>query len=179
MTGRSRNRRIVEAFYAAIPARDSAGVSAVLADGFAPDAVMRVSDSLPYGGVHRGRDVIERMLLTLLRTATPMVLPESIRVLRVAEDGDQIAVEVQFDWLAPGTSDPIAMSATEWLTFRDHRVVELKVGYWDTAACLAAIRLPTATEQTRPGVLSSPLLGGCLTAGTTQTYIETARPNIR
>jgi ketosteroid isomerase-like protein len=45
-----------------------------------------------------------------------------------------------FPWLAPGASEPISMSAIEWWTFRDGRVSEMVVSYWDTAACLAAIQ---------------------------------------
>jgi ketosteroid isomerase-like protein len=36
------------------------------------------------------------------------------------------------------------MSAYEWFTFRDGRVSEMVVSYWDTAACLAAMQATAA-----------------------------------
>ena len=135
----SRNRQIVDAFYAAIPALDIAKLTATIEDGFAPDAVLRVPESLLYGGIHRGREVIKGMLTTLIRTRTPMVLPTSIRLVRVADAGDDIVIEAEFEWLAPGASTPIPMRAMQWLTFRDGQVVDLTVCYWDTAACERAM----------------------------------------
>jgi len=39
--------------------------------------------------------------------------------------GEQIAVDVEFPWIAPGAVEPIPMSAVEWFTFRDGRIVEM------------------------------------------------------
>jgi ketosteroid isomerase-like protein len=135
----SAHRQIVDRFYAAVTAKDGEAIAAAIEDGFAPDAVMRISDSLPYGGVHAGREMIQALLGTLARTRTPMVLVEGITVRRVLEQGEEIAVDVQFPWIAPGAAEPIPMAAVEWFTFRDGRVVEMRVGYWDTAACLRAM----------------------------------------
>ncbi len=136
----SRNRQIVEDFYSAIPARDVDKLAAVIEDGFAVEAVMRLPNSLPYGGVHSGRHTIKGLVTALLRTKTPMVLPESIRVVRVADAGDSIVVEAEFEWLAPGAAKPITMRAMEWLVFHDNHVIDIKISYWDTAACVEAGR---------------------------------------
>ena len=72
-----------------------------------------------------------------------MVLVEQIRVRRVLEQGDEIAVDVEFPWIAPGATESIPMSAVEWFTFRDGRIIDMAVGYWDTAACARALRAST------------------------------------
>lgn len=136
----SANRRVIDRFYAAVIAKDGEAIAAAIEDAFAPDAVMRISDSLPYGGVHAGREAIQGLLGKLARTRTPMVLVEKITVRRVLEQGDEIAVEVEFPWIAPGAAEPIRMAAVEWFTFRDGQVVEMTVSYWDTAACLRAMQ---------------------------------------
>jgi ketosteroid isomerase-like protein len=141
----SEQRAAIDRFYAAVIARDADAIAAAIDDGFAPDAVLRISDSLPYGGVHAGRGAIQALLGTLARTRTPMVLVENIHVRRTLEERDQIAVQVEFPWIAPGAAEPIPMAAVEWFTFRDGRVVEMTVSYWDTAACLQA--MDTARQE--------------------------------
>jgi ketosteroid isomerase-like protein len=142
----SRNREVLDRFYAAVQRKDVDEIVAAVDDGFAPDAVLRVSESLPYGGVVTGRDRIRTGLVALMTARTPIVVPESIEVRRVIEDGDQIAYEPHFDWLAPGASEPIRMSAVEWFTFTDGRVTEMTVGYWDTAACVRAMDAAKASQ---------------------------------
>lgn len=135
----SPNRAVVDRFYAAVIAKDADAIDAAITDGFAQDAVLRLSDSLPYGGAHVGREAIARLLGQLAQTRTPMVLVEGIKIRRVIEQGDEIAVDVEFPWIAPGAAEPIAMSAVEWFTFREGRVVDMSVGYWDTAAVAQAL----------------------------------------
>jgi len=135
----STHRRILDRFYAAVAAKGAEEIAAAINGGFASDAVMVVSASLPYGGVHEGRDAIHRLLATLARTRTPMVLVEHMRIRRMIEAGDEIAVDVEFPWMALGATEPISMSAVEWFTFRNNKVVEMNVGYRDTAACVAAM----------------------------------------
>ena len=135
----SANRQVVDRFYAAVIAKDGAAIHAAIEDGFAPDAIMHISDSLPYGGVYAGREAIQILLGKLARTRTPMVLVEKIRVRRMLEQGEEIAVDVEFPWLAPGAAEPVHMAAVEWFTFHAGRIVEMTVSYWDTAACLQSM----------------------------------------
>ena len=135
----SPNRRVLDRFYAAVQKKDPEEVALSIEEGFAPDVVLRLSDSLPYGGVYEGRETIKNLLVKLVTTRRPIVIPDQIVVDRIVEQGDQIVVEPVFPWLAPGATEPIRMSAVEWFTFRDGRVTEMKVVYWDTAACLKAM----------------------------------------
>jgi ketosteroid isomerase-like protein len=139
-TRMSRNRTVLERYYRALQEKNADELRKAIEGGFSPDAVLRISDSLPYGGTHAGRDVILNMLMGFVTTTKPIIRPEQIKIERVVEDGDSIVAKAVFPWLAPGATEPIPMSASEWFTFRDGRVSEMVVSYWDTAACLAAMK---------------------------------------
>jgi ketosteroid isomerase-like protein len=136
----SPNRAVLECYYSALQRKDADKLRNAIEEGFAPDAVLRISDSLPYGGTHAGRTVIRDMLMGFVTTTAPIIRPEQIQIESVVEEGDSIVAKAVFPWLAPGASKPIPMSAFEWFTFRDGRISEMSVCYWDTAACLAAMR---------------------------------------
>ena len=139
-TRMSRNRATLERYYSALQHKNADELRSAIEEGFAPDAVLRISDSLPYGGTHAGRQVILTMLMGFVTTTAPIIRPEQIKIERMVEEGNSIVAKAVFPWLAPGAREPIPMSAFEWFTFRDGRVVEMVVGYWDTAACLAAMQ---------------------------------------
>ena len=136
----SPNRAILERYYSALQHKDADKLRNSIEEGFAPDAVLRISDSLPYGGTHAGRKVILDMLMGFVTTTAPIIRPEQIKIESMVEEGDSIVARAVFPWLAPGASKPIPMSAFEWFTFRGGRVSEMVVSYWDTAACLAAMK---------------------------------------
>jgi ketosteroid isomerase-like protein len=144
MKATSRNRAILERYYSALQHKDADELGSSIEEGFTPDAVLRISDSLPYGGTHAGRETILEMLMGFVTTTAPIIRPEQITIERMVEEGDTIVVKAVFPWLAPGASEPILMSAFEWFTFRDGRISEMVVSYWDTAACLAAMETATA-----------------------------------
>jgi ketosteroid isomerase-like protein len=139
-TRMSRNRATLERYYSALQHKNADELRSAIEEGFAPDAVLRISDSLPYGGTHAGRQVILTMLMGFVTTTAPIIRPEQIKIERMVEEGDSIVAKAVFPWLAPGAREPIPMSAFEWFTFRDGRVSEMVVSYWDTAACLAAMK---------------------------------------
>lgn len=136
----SRNRATLERYYSALQHKNADELRSAIEEGFAPDAVLRISDSLPYGGTHAGRQVILTMLMGFVTTTEPIIRPEQIKIEQMVEEGDSIVAKAVFPWLAPGAREPIPMSAYEWFTFRGGRVSEMVVSYWDTAACLAAMK---------------------------------------
>jgi hypothetical protein len=140
----SRNRATLERYYSALRHKNADELRGAIEEGFGPDAVLRISDSLPYGGRHAGREVILTMLMGFVTTTTPIIRPEQIKIESMVEEGDTIVAKAVFPWLAPGAREPIPMSAFEWFTFRDGRVSEMVVSYWDTAACLAAMKAAAA-----------------------------------
>jgi ketosteroid isomerase-like protein len=139
-TRMSRNRTTLERYYSALQHKNADELRSAIEEGFAPDAVLRISDSLPYGGTHAGRKVILTMLMGFVTTTAPIIRPEQIKIERMVEEGDSIVAQAVFPWLAPGARTPIPMSAFEWFTFRDGRISEMVVSYWDTAACVAAMK---------------------------------------
>jgi ketosteroid isomerase-like protein len=143
-TRMSRNRATLERYYSALQHKNADELRSAIEEGFAPDAVLRISDSLPYGGTHAGRQVILTMLMGFVTTTKPIIRPEQIKIERMVEEGDSIVAKAVFPWLAPGAREPIPMSAFEWFTFRDGRISEMVVSYWDTAACLAAMKAAAA-----------------------------------
>jgi ketosteroid isomerase-like protein len=143
-TRMSRNRATLERYYSALRHKNADELRSAIEEGFAPDAVLRISDSLPYGGTHAGREVILTMLMGFVTTTTPIIRPEQIEIESMVEEGDSIVAKAVFPWLAPGAREPIPMSAFEWFTFRDGRISEMVVSYWDTAACLAAMKAAAA-----------------------------------
>jgi ketosteroid isomerase-like protein len=144
-TQMSRNRAALERYYSALQNKNADELRSAIEEGFAPDAVLRVSDSLPYGGRYAGREVILEMLMGFVTTTTPIIKPEEIKIEAMVEEGDSIVAKAVFPWKAPGAREPIPMSAYEWFTFRDGRITEMVVSYWDTAACLAAIKAAAAS----------------------------------
>src|SRR5688572_7283502 len=136
----SKNRAILDRYYTALQHKNADELRSAIEEGFSTDAVLRISDSLPYGGTHSGRQVILTMLMGFVTTTTPIIRPEQIKIERIVEEGDSIVAKAVFPWLAPGASTPIQMSAFEWFTFRNGRVSEMVVSYWDTAACVAAMK---------------------------------------
>jgi ketosteroid isomerase-like protein len=143
-TRMSRNRTALQRYYSALQQKNADELRSAIEEGFAPDAVLRISDSLPYGGKYEGREVILNMLMGFVTTTTPIIRPEQIEIESMVEEGDSIVAKAVFPWLAPGAREPIPMSAFEWFTFRDGRISEMVVSYWDTAACLAAMEAAAA-----------------------------------
>ena len=89
-TRMSPNRAILERYYSALQHKNADELRSAIEEGFAPDAVLRISDSLPYGGTHAGRKVILTMLMGFVTTTTPIIRPEQIKIERMVEEGDSI-----------------------------------------------------------------------------------------
>jgi ketosteroid isomerase-like protein len=130
-------REIVETFYECLNRRDAGALDELISEHFWPDAVLRLPDSLPYGGVYEGSDKIKRLFVGAA-SAKEAVGPAELALADVAEcprDGDdQVVVQLAFAWIPPGGGEPVRSRSVEWWKFRDLRVVEITAYYWDTAA---------------------------------------------
>jgi ketosteroid isomerase-like protein len=142
----SSNRAIVERLYEALRNKDADGVRAAIEEGFAPDAINRISESMPYGGTTTGREAILELFAAFVTATTPIIPTEQITVERMVEEDNSVVAWVAFPWIAPGATESIPMWASEWFIFRDGLVSEMVVSYWDTAACLAAVEAATANS---------------------------------
>jgi hypothetical protein len=101
----SPNRAIVERLYGALQNRDADGVRTAIEEGFAPDAVNRISESMPYGGTTAGQEAILNLFAGFVTATTPIIPPEQITVERMVEQGNSIVAWVAFPWIAPGAAN--------------------------------------------------------------------------
>jgi len=125
-------RVMVDSFYGALNARDVESLGQIVDESFAPDAILRRPESLPGGGAMEGAAKIKKFMTAI---ATMEGGPMDVSALRVheviehaGEEADHVVVELRF----PFNGSP--MSALEWWTLRDLKVVEIRAYYWDTAA---------------------------------------------
>lgn len=58
----------------------------------------------------------------------------SITVDAIAADGDYVVVQMPVPWTVPGKNEPIEIRISEWYTFRDGKVAEIRPYFYDTAA---------------------------------------------
>lgn len=124
-------RRAVQALYAGIRERDADTVAAIVDDHFADDVVLHEPSSLPWGGAHAGRERVRRMFVGMAAAPAGQspIAAASLRVQRVAADGDDVVVDLRFDLTLEGVTQP--RGAVEWFSWRDGKVVEIRATYID------------------------------------------------
>jgi ketosteroid isomerase-like protein len=132
---------LVRTFYGAVASRDGAAVAALVEQHFAEDATLHLPRSLPYGGTVEGRRRLERVFRGAAETTEPLG-PTGLEVLDLVEGGDRCAVQLRFDWHAPGGGGVVTgTGAVELWTLAGGRVQDITAYYWDTAACVAVLAL--------------------------------------
>jgi uncharacterized protein len=138
------NRTVLEAMYAAEARYLAAGGPgkasfAPLAPYFAPDVVLHQADALPYGGVWRGHDGLERFFVAMSETWERFDLLDQ-EFLAV---GATPVVLTQIDARARTTGRELRFPILQTLRLEDRRITEVRPFYWDTAAiAYAAGRSP-------------------------------------
>lgn len=132
---------IVRAVYAALTSVDPDTIHAAAAEYFDHDIVVREPESLPWGGIYQGRELVTGLMANIGDPASPIDAANlTIDNLVHTPDGDthQVIAAVSFPWRGAGT--PIPMRALEWFTVRAGKVTEIRIYLWDTAAGLAALQ---------------------------------------
>lgn len=119
-------RALATDFYQALLAGDIDRASAYLAD----DLVLREAGSLPFGGVHHGRE----NFFKAVGGAGELIDLNDLKLEHLLVDGDRVAVLVAIR--SRLNADAGQQYCIDWVTFRDGKVVELMPFYWDTAALL-------------------------------------------
>ncbi|MBH5335588.1 nuclear transport factor 2 family protein [Streptomyces pactum] len=107
---------------------------ALLAPYFAPDVVLHQADALPYGGVWRGHDGLQRFFLAMSGTWESFAMVEQ-RFLAV---GDPVVVLTQVRARVRATGRELGFPILQTIGFRDGRIAEVRPFYWDTAAIARA-----------------------------------------
>jgi ketosteroid isomerase-like protein len=126
---------VARAFYEALVAGDADTVGALADRWFAPDAVLELPPSLPYGGRVESAHRLRRMFTAMAAGAIPAG-PTGLRVVSVTGDEESAAVRLEFDWVATSGAEPVTSGALELWTFTEGSLTEIRAFYWDTAALL-------------------------------------------
>ncbi|NED96888.1 nuclear transport factor 2 family protein [Phytoactinopolyspora alkaliphila] len=109
---------------------------ALLAPYFAPDVVLHQADSLPYGGVWRGHDGMERFFVAMSRTwqSFDMVKQEFLA------SAGPVVVQTQVRAQARATGRQLEFPILQTITVESGRIANVRPYYWDTAAIALACR---------------------------------------
>jgi ketosteroid isomerase-like protein len=133
---------IVRAVYNALISVDPDTIHAAAGSYFDDDIVVHEPESLPWGGVYRGRELVTGLMANIGDPASPIDAANlTIDNLIHTPDGDghQVVAAVSFPWRGAGPV-PGRMRALEWFTVRGGKVTEIRVYLWDTAAGIAALQ---------------------------------------
>jgi ketosteroid isomerase-like protein len=130
---------VLRAMYAAEDEYLAAGGPGVasfdrLAPFFASDVVLHQAEALPYGGIWRGHDGMERFLLAMSQTweAFEMVDQEFLSTAEPA------VVLTHVHARARATGRELDFPILQTVRVVDGRITEVRPFYWDTAAIAAA-----------------------------------------
>jgi len=130
------NRQIVEQIYAAMAAKDAAGVMAHLAD----DVTIYQDPRLPWGGNHVGHDGFVEFALALTGTIT-----SSVRVDELYESDDRHVVQYGHTiGTVNATGAPFDVAEMHLWTIERGKVVATHFAI-DTDSMLAALDAPAST----------------------------------
>jgi ketosteroid isomerase-like protein len=102
-------------------------------DAFTDDFEIIEPPSLPYGGVHKGREDWLKMHATMRSLFQQKVWIEHIWDL---PDEDLIILYSTMEWTANSTGRTVKFPAVELLHFRDHKIAQVELFLQDTKVIL-------------------------------------------
>lgn len=103
---------------------------APLAPFFATDVVLHQADALPYGGVWRGHDGLERFFLAMSRTWETFTLVEQTFLSATSP----LVVLTHVHSRVRATGRELDFPILQTITVENGRIAEVRPFYWDTAA---------------------------------------------
>jgi uncharacterized protein len=107
---------------------------ALLAPYFATDVVLYQADSLPYGGVWRGHEGLERFFLAMSRAWDVFEMVDQ----EFLSDTSPLVVLTRVRARARATGRELRFPILQTITVEDGRITEVHPFYWDTAAIAKA-----------------------------------------
>lgn len=102
----------------------------IIAPYFAANVVLYQADALPYGGVWRGHDGMERFLLAMSRAWEVFDMVEQ----EFLATGETAVVLTQVHARARATGKELDFPILQTLAVKEGRIAEVRPFYWDTAA---------------------------------------------
>jgi ketosteroid isomerase-like protein len=105
-----------------------------LAPFFAPDVVLHQAESLPYGGIWRGHDGMERFFLAMSQAWEVFEMVEQ----EFLSTSGTAVVHTQVHARARATGRELDFPILQAIRVVDGRIAEVRPFYWDTAAIVAA-----------------------------------------
>jgi uncharacterized protein len=105
-----------------------------LAPFFAPDVVLYQADALPYGGVWRGHDGMERFFLAMSRTWDVFDMVDQTFL----ADTSPLVVLTTVHARLRATGRELDFPILQTITVQNGLIAEVRPFYWDTAAIVAA-----------------------------------------
>jgi len=105
-----------------------------LAPFFAPDVVLHQAESLPYGGIWRGHEGMERFFVAMSRAWAEFDMVEQ----SFLSDTSPLVVLTQVRARARATGRELTFPILQTITVTDGRITEVRPFYWDTAEIAGA-----------------------------------------
>ncbi|MEV1293597.1 nuclear transport factor 2 family protein [Pseudonocardia sp. NPDC049635] len=124
-------RTVAQSYFDALEAGDFEAAISCLSE----DIVLTEAESLPYGGIHHGREKFKDALGQAAKLGGSKMTLEHLLV-----DGERVAALVRLE--APSGSDSPPTYLVDWQLIRDGKIVELTPFYYDTASILAGKGTP-------------------------------------
>jgi len=109
-----------------------------LAPFFAPDVVLHQAEALPYGGIWRGHQGMERFMVAMSATWEGF---EMVKQAFLAVE-NPIVVLTQVHARARATGQQLDFPILQTVTVKDGRITDVRPFYWDTAAIAGACTAP-------------------------------------
>ena len=107
-----------------------------LAPFFAPDVVLHQAESLPYGGIWRGHDGMERFFAAMSQAWEEFEMVEQ----EFLSTSGTAVVLTQVHARARATGRELDFPILQTIRVVDGRIAEVRPFYWDTAEIAAACR---------------------------------------
>ncbi len=127
----TRLRTVAQKYVDALENGDFATAISCLAD----DIVLTEAESLPYGGIHHGREAFKEVLNEAAKLGGAQMTLEHLVV-----EGERVAALVRLQ-AGPGPNNPPTY-IIDWQLIRGGKIVELTPFYYDTASILAGKGTP-------------------------------------
>jgi ketosteroid isomerase-like protein len=129
---------VLDAFYAAEEAYLAGGLSdeqarAAYRGCFTEDVVIREPESLPYGGVWRGRDGVEALVRRLREVYDEAGFGDR----RVYHSGEAVFVLLRSRVRSRATGRRMTNSVLQRVVLRDGLIAEMEIFHWDPVAIRA------------------------------------------